>query len=211
MIITEKEITFHKPETALNYDTLKEAIGGWLGSTSFIHPLQRTVIHIFCDDHYLDKDLPLNTVGTRLLNLSRAKESFHPVLGPIVLTKTDEEGGSEELNYVETIELFHYIGAALPLGIMQEYASFCTSEKETLTVPLEPVRELERVTIEEDEMKREAIQGFQHHMIHWGQNFVTIRTDHPDYRNRIKNDGRVSFYKKVREQMEKSNIAERRI
>jgi len=202
MIITEKEIVIHRPDTVLDYKTLKDAINGWFCTALFPHPLDQSPIIMYCDDNYIQKELPLNPVATHLYNISRAQKDFHPVLGPAVLTQSVEEGNSAELSRKAIADLLLLLVGPLNSVAITQFAEFLESDDETLTISLEPVKTLEKVTfLKNGDMKREEIKGFQSTMTYWHPaDYVTIDTSHPEYRKRIKEHGRTAFYNKLKDQ-----------
>lgn len=201
MIITEKEIVIHRPDTVLDYQTLKDAINGWFCTASFPHPLTQSPIIMYCDDNYIQKELPLNPVATHLYNAARAQKDFHPVLGPAVLTQSVEEGNSAELSAKDISDLLILLVGPLSSVAIIKFAEFLDSSEDTLTIPLEPVKDLEKVTfLKNGEMQREEIRGFQTLMVEWSPlGYCTVDTSHPEYRKQIKENGRTDFYNKLKE------------
>lgn len=196
MIITpDNRVTVHPPGQVLEYSTIKEAIGGWLGTGSLSHPTTGTPIIMYCDDEYLQKKMKLNELATALYN--NCNNYTHPVLGSVVLTISVEDGQSAELEMEDIKTLVNTNAFGIDaLKKLEEW-----DQKEPLTILALPQCEVELVELKEGKMVRSTVLTWQESMIAYHQGMALIRTDHPDYRKAIKEDGRTEFYRKVTERL----------
>jgi len=196
MIITpDNRVTVHPPGQIMEYSTLKEAVGGWLGTGAFFHPVGGSTIVMYCDDDYLRKDLPHNKLASSIYN--HGWEQYHPVLGTVVFTQSVGDGDSAELEMEDIKTLVNTNAFGIDaLKKLEEW-----DQKEPLTILALPQCEVELVELKEGKMVRSTVLTWQENMIAYHQGMALIRTDHPDYRKAIKEDGRTEFYRKVTERL----------
>jgi len=134
MIITTDTVTVHPPGQIIDHSMLKEAIGGWLTTGSFFHPIGGSSIIMYCDDEYIRKELPYNPLASALYN--HGWEKHHPVLGTVVFTKTVAEGDSAELPKEEIVNLIGCVQGAFPEGTLEKLGEWLKDPKDTFEIKL---------------------------------------------------------------------------